>query len=872
MVTSRRGASVHLPVVDNAPSAGARPEKVTLFAVSVSNEEPLLCHYLVIDQLAEALGTGYTIERELHGGGMSRVFVAFDDTLQRRVAVKVMPEHLAASVSLDRFKREILLSASLQHPHIVGVLSAGESGGLPFFVMPYVEGESLGTRISTKGPLPVRETVSILKDVARALAYAHERGVVHRDIKPHNILLAAGAATVTDFGVAKAISSALRSGERSPEHSGPLTVTGTSLGTPMYMAPEQAAADPDVDHRADIYAFGITAYEMLSGHPPFAGLPPRALLAARMTQDPPSLATLRDDVPGALDNLVMRCLAREPDDRPQTAAELLVLLDDPSVVSGIFAAPARPGRVSRVVRDWRFAAAVIAAVLVLAFAAYRRPSAHPATPADSPTMAATVAPNASSVVVLPLVSIGSDSGNAYLADGITNELAAALGRVPGVHVVSPSRAAALLANGHAPSDVGKSLNVALQLEGTVQREGKRLRVTARLVGVNDGVMRWSDMYERDATDLLTVQEELARAITTAVGRVVGGSSNVASTDSTPRAGARTTSGQAYDFYLRGRFQLGRRTPAAIQQAITYFKQAIAADSSLAPAYSGLADAQGLLPLYTTAPADASLSAALRSADRAIVLDSTLAEAWASRGVLNARNWKWADSERDFHRAIALDPRYAPAQQWLGELLLVTGRVADATKALERASQLDPTSPVVTGSLSLAYGMAGRSAESIAAAQRAVSYDSTLVVTQFMLGASRLYAREPAAAIPPLEAAARIDPTSRTALGLLGYAYGVNGQASAAQRIRARVESMPNAPGTDIALARIALAGGDTSQALDRMERAAQARDPFFATESATSPIFDGLRSNARYATLLRTIGISPAWSPVSRQAAQGAAR
>src|SRR3954452_9810313 len=236
----------------------------------------------LIEQLTDALGVGYTIERELGGGGMSRVFVAFDDALQRRVAVKVMPEHLAATVSVDRFKREILLSAGLQHPHIVGVLSAGEAAGLPFFVMPYVEGESLGSRITRAGALSARESVSILKDVLRALAYAHERGVVHRDIKPHNILLAAGAATVTDFGVAKAITSARRSGA----HGDTLTSARTSLGTPLYMAPEQAAADPDVDHRADIYALGITAYEMLTGAAPFAGLAPRALLTALMSEDP----------------------------------------------------------------------------------------------------------------------------------------------------------------------------------------------------------------------------------------------------------------------------------------------------------------------------------------------------------------------------------------------------------------------------------------------------------------------------------------------------------------------------------------------------------------------------------------------------------
>src|SRR4051812_29273797 len=298
---------------------------------------------------------------------MSRVFVAYQEALERRVAVKVLPEHLAATVSVDRFKREILLSAGLQHPHIVGVLSAGEAAGLPFFVMPYVEGESLGSRITRAGALSVRESVSILKDVLRALAYAHERGVVHRDIKPHNILLAAGAATVTDFGVAKAISSARRN---SGPQSGTLTGTGTSLGTPLYMAPEQAAADPDVDHRADIYAFGITAYEMLAGHPPFWGRAPRALLAARMTQDPPSLTVERPDVPAALDGLILHCLRREPDDRPQNATDVLTALDDPGIMSGAYAAPVRRPSMRRMLRDWRVAATAVVVLSAMGTASY----------------------------------------------------------------------------------------------------------------------------------------------------------------------------------------------------------------------------------------------------------------------------------------------------------------------------------------------------------------------------------------------------------------------------------------------------------------------------------------------------------------------
>ena len=804
----------------------------------------------LVDQLSAALGGAYTIERELGGGGMSRVFVALDEALERRVAVKVLPEYLAASVSVDRFKREVLLSAGLQHPHIVGVLSAGDAAGLPYFVMPFVEGESLGARIARAGALPVREAVSILKDVARALAYAHERGVVHRDIKPHNVLLAAGAATVTDFGVAKALSSARRSGG---ERGLTLTDPGTSLGTPLYMAPEQAAADPDIDHRADIYAFGVTSYEMLSGEPPFAGLAPRALLAARMTEDAPPLETLRPDVPASLAALVMRCLAREPNDRPQSAAELLAALDDPAMISGPIAAVNRRRGALRALRDWRVAAS---AVIVLGAVGSASVALRPPAPPTAATVVAS-APAAASIVVLPLVSIGSDSSNAYLAAGITNELASALARMPGMRVVSPSRAAAMLASGKSPSDIGQALNVAQQLEGTVQREGKRLRVTARLVGVSDGVMRWSDMYERDATDLLTVQQELARVITGAVGGALG-TEALASADSVAAATPDSVSwaeATAYDLYLRGRFQLAKRGAAPLRQAISYFEQAIQRDPRLARAYSGLADAQGLLPLYANVPPEPALATALRNADRAIALDSTLAEVWSSRGVLHARSWRWSEAEADFRHAIALNPTYAPAHQGLGELLIVTGRLPEATRSLERAAQIEPASPVVVGSLAMALALSGRTAEAVATAERAVSYDSTLLVTQFMLGTTRIYARQPAAAIAPLEAATRIDPTSFSALGMLGYAYGVTGNVEAARRTKAQVEAMRAGAGTDVALARIALGLGDTAEALTRLERAAKARDPFFATESSGSTVFASIASSNRYSALMRVVGL-----------------
>ena len=278
------------------------------------------------DELEASLGELYSIEQELGGGGMSRVFLAKETSLGRRVVVKVLPKELTGGVNVDRFRREIVLAAQLQHPHIVTLLSTGQVAGVPYYTMPYEEGRSLRAHLRDNGALPIAEVVGLLGDVAKALSFAHERGVIHRDIKPDNILVCGGAAVVSDFGIAKAVSEA--KDQPPPRETGEsLTQIGMSVGTPTYMAPEQAAADPDVDHRADIYSFGITAYEMLTGRPPFFDSSPRKLLAAHLTEVPEPVVTRRPDTPPALAAMVMSCLEKEPADRPQTAKALLHVLE-----------------------------------------------------------------------------------------------------------------------------------------------------------------------------------------------------------------------------------------------------------------------------------------------------------------------------------------------------------------------------------------------------------------------------------------------------------------------------------------------------------------------------------------------------------------
>jgi protein kinase-like protein len=298
-----------------------------------SDRDPVLDSGVVTDlrnQLQQSLGEAYRLERELGGGGMSRVFLAVETALGRQVVVKVLLPELAASVSVDRFRREIQLAAQLSHPHIVPLLAAGDAGGLPWFTMPYVTGESLGNRLLREGELPVLDTIRILRNLASALAYAHAQGVVHRDIKPDNVLLSHGVAVVTDFGVAKALTA---SAGQSYRHSG-LTSMGVTLGTPAYMAPEQATADPGLDHRVDIYAFGITAYEMLTSQTPFQGRSPHEVLGAHLATIPQPVTSRRPGLPPLLAHLIMKCLEKRPADRPQTASELMATLDMLTTPSG----------------------------------------------------------------------------------------------------------------------------------------------------------------------------------------------------------------------------------------------------------------------------------------------------------------------------------------------------------------------------------------------------------------------------------------------------------------------------------------------------------------------------------------------------------
>ena len=435
--------------------------------------------------------TDYTIERELGGGGMSRVFVAMEKSLGRRVVIKVLSTELAASLSTERFKREIVLAASLQQANIVPVLSAGEIEGTPYYTMPYIEGASLRVRLDA-GSIRVAEALTILRDVAKALAYAHDRGVVHRDIKPENVLLTGGSAVVTDFGIAKALEGSAidHGGADAPISLGQL---GIPLGTPAYMAPEQILADPEIDHHADLYSLGIVAYEMLAGRHPFAGLRAHELLAAHLKNTPAPLESLRPDVPPALAALVAHMLRKRPDERPEGAAEVLERLDCIAASDGgmrtsvrVHASPPvdrgrEPGRRRRL-----YAAAAVV-VLAVTVAGASRALVSPAPTDGGPgvtegTPPTGVAPRGiKSVAVLPFVNVGGNARDEYFSDGMTDELMGTLGKIKGLRVAGRSSAFSFKGKARDAREAGARLRVAAVLEGSIRRDGPESRCNSAAI-------------------------------------------------------------------------------------------------------------------------------------------------------------------------------------------------------------------------------------------------------------------------------------------------------------------------------------------------------------------------------------------------------
>ena len=626
-------------------------------------------------RLQEALGAGYRIERELGGGGMSHVFVAEEVELGRKVVVKVLPPDMAAGLNAERFRREIQLAASLQHPHIVPLIAAGRTGDLVWYTMPLIGGESLRAKLVREGELPVSDAIRTLRDVADALAYAHEHGVVHRDIKPDNVLITGRHAVVTDFGVAKALSAS--TGESS------LTSIGVALGTPAYMAPEQASADPHVDHRADIYAFGAMAYEMLSGRPPFSG-PPQMVLAAHVTQAPESVSARRQSVPAPLATLVMRCLEKKPADRYQTAAELhqqLELMATPSggaaPTTAVAAAAPAPVARSKTLR-WAAVAAAVAVVGAVALFASRQLGGNSGSSSLSPDI----------VAVLPFRVAGADPSLHYLRQGMLDLLQAKLTGEGGPRAADARSVLAAFrdAGGSDQEDVpdGALLQIARKVGAARVLQGS-------IVGPPDHVVITAAVLEMPGTRILaqTSVEGPKDSLFPMVDRLTVQLLALGAGATQQQLSTLTTVNlEALRAYLEG--QAAHRRGAFVH-ATQSLLRAVQIDSTFALALSELIESNGWSPAATDMRRVERLAWQYR--DRLNTRDQMMLS--TRLGSRYPRSTPWTVRIAEMERATSAMPESPQVWYQLGDALFHEGALAEipdhmerSRRAFEQAAHLD----------------------------------------------------------------------------------------------------------------------------------------------------------------------------------------
>lgn len=710
-------------------------------------------------QLEQALTGKYEILRELGRGGMATVYLAHDIKHEREVALKVLHQELSSALGPDRFLREIKVAARLNHPHILPLHDSGEVDGLLYYVMPYVEGESLRARLNRSGKLPLDEALYLARGIAGALDYAHRNRVVHRDIKPENIMLHEGEAMVMDFGIAKAVSVA--SGDT-------LTQMGMMVGTPAYVSPEQAAGESTVDGRSDQYSLACMLYEVLSGRKAFEGSTAQAVLSKRFSDPVPSLRDVEPGTPDEINEAISRALSKEPGDRFSTSGEFAKALVWPKVT----------------------------------------------TPADQATVKQATAPK--SIAVLPFADMSAERENGYFTDGMAEEIINALTTIKALRVASRTSSFAFKATTEDIRQVGKKLDVATVLEGSVRKAGMKLRITAQLVNVADGYQLWSQRYDRDMEDVFAIQDEIAQNIVKAL-RVILSEDEKRAIEKVPTANV-----EAYECYLRGRQFFHQFQKSSLEFARQMFTRAIEIDPTYALAYAGMADSCSVL--YTNFDAsESNLNNADTASRRALELGPELPEAHVARGHALSLGGNQREAEAEFETALRINPQFFDAAYMYGRALLAQGQLEKAADMFERAADLRPEDYVVPGLLGGAYSGLGRTAD-----------------------AQRAYHRQLTAARKRLE----LNPDDPRALYMGGAALSQLGEASRAIDWASQALAINSNDATVLYnVACIYSVSGETDKAITLLERSVAAGFGHWNwIENDTD--FEPLRSNPRYKALL----------------------
>ncbi|MGK2963821.1 MAG: protein kinase domain-containing protein [Gemmatimonadaceae bacterium] len=612
---------------------------------------------LPLERLRAALAGSYTIDRELGRGGMATVYLAQDSKHDRVVALKVLHPDLAASLGPERFLREIKLAARLNHPHILALFDSGEADTFLYYVMPYVEGESLRERLEREKQLSVDEAVRHAKAIASALDYAHRQNIVHRDIKPENVMLYEGEAMVMDFGIAKAVTSA--SNET-------ITQAGMMIGTPAYVSPEQASGEINLDGQSDQYSLACVLYEMLAGERPFSGPNPQVVMSKRFSEMPKPLREVRGSVPEHVERAITRALALSPSDRYTTTAVFAQALGTETL----------------------------------------------ATPTDTSTLPQPIVSAAKSVAVLPFANMSTDPESEYFTDGMAEELINALSRIQSLRVASRTSAFAFKGRHEDIGEIGRKLKVSTVLEGSVRKVGNRLRIGAQLINVADGYQLWSGKFDREMEDVFTIQDEISQAIFDALRVILSkGEKKAIERD-------RSVNVQAYEYYLRGRQFIHLLSRKSLEYARQMFRRAIEIDPDYALAYAGLADSCSLL--YMTSDArESNLTQGNAASQKALELGPDIAEAHVARGLASSLSHRFEEAEREFEHALRLDPKLFEAAYHYGRARIAQGQFTEGAKLFERACVLRPEDFQAPTFLARCYLGMGMTAESNAMLRKAL---------------------------------------------------------------------------------------------------------------------------------------------------------
>src|SRR6267154_2060333 len=776
----------------------------------------------------------YELLEEIGRGGQGVVFRARQKSLNRTVALKVISlGQWASKAHLKRFRLEAEAAAHLEHPGIVPIHEVGERDGQCYFSMKFVEGGQLD-EVVRRAPMSIRQGAELIAKVARTVHYAHEHGILHRDIKPGNILLdAKGEPHLTDFGLARLVES-----ESSVTH------TLEVLGTPSYMAPEQAAGDnAGLSSATDVYGLGAVFYQLLTGHPPFAG--GTTFETARLVLDTePRQPRLRNPkIDRDLATICLKCLEKDPQRRYSSA---LALAED--IERWLKHEPIRARRTGIFTRGRKWvrrnptSALLVASLVALAAAIgamiWKSDLVH--------------SPPATGIAVLPFENLSDDPNAEYLSEGISEALINSLTELHQLRVITRSTAFHYKGKDVDPRRVGRELQVATVLTGRVRQMQDALSVQVDLVDASTGAQLWGEAYDRKISDVIAVKQAIAREVTQKLKL------KLSSEEQRRLVKRDSTNAEAYQFYLRGRYFWNKRTSDGIKQAIEHFQQSIERDPNFALGYVGLADSYTALTFYNFAAPHETMPKAKESAIKALALDNTLAEAHASLAhVLMNYDWNWSEAEKEFKRSIELKPDYATAHQWYSiHYLTATGRLEEAVQEMKKALELEPASLVMNTFMGATLYYAGRYDEAIDQCRRTIQMDPNFAVAHWHLGLAYEQKQVLDAATEEFKKAISLSGGSPLMRAALGRAYAKSQKKHEANEMLNELNELAKRQYVSAyEVAKIYVALGNSDQAFQLLGKA-YAEHSFHLANLNVCPQLKSVRSDPRFQDLVQRVGLS----------------